>query len=98
VEALGRLGLRAYEDIPCRNLSAGQTQRVALARLLVSRASVWILDEPFTTLDVHGVKNLENLLAKHVNTGGAVMLTTHHPLSVDCRARALDLDHQRINS
>ncbi len=98
VEALGRLGLRAYEDIPCRNLSAGQTQRVALARLLISRASVWILDEPFTTLDVHGVKNLENLLAEHVSAGGAVMLTTHHPLSVNCKARALDLDQHRINS
>lgn len=98
VEALGRLGLRAYEDIPCRNLSAGQTQRVALARLLISKASVWILDEPFTTLDIHGVKNLENLLAEHVSTGGAVILTTHHPLSVNCRARALDLDQQRINS
>lgn len=98
VEALGRLGLRAYEDIPCRNLSAGQTQRVALARLLISRASVWILDEPFTTLDVYGVKNLENLLAEHVCAGGAVMLTTHHTLSVGCKARALDLDHQRINS
>lgn len=98
VEALGRLGLRAYEDIPCRNLSAGQTQRVALARLLISKASVWILDEPFTTLDIQGVKNLENLLAEHVSTGGAVILTTHHPLSVNCRARALDLDQQRINS
>jgi heme exporter protein A len=59
---------------------------------------VWILDEPFTTLDVHGVKNLENLLAEHVSAGGAVMLTTHHPLSVNCKARALDLDQHRINS
>lgn len=95
VAALGRLGLRAYEDIPCRNLSAGQTQRVALARLLISGASLWILDEPFTTLDVYGVKNLENLLAEHVESGGAVMLTTHHTLDVRCKSRSIGLDAQR---
>lgn len=95
VAALGKLGLRAYEDIPCRNLSAGQTQRVALARLLISGASLWILDEPFTTLDVYGVKNLENLLAEHVESGGAVMLTTHHALNVRCKSRSIGLDAQR---
>ncbi|MDP2380403.1 MAG: cytochrome c biogenesis heme-transporting ATPase CcmA [Pseudohongiella sp.] len=93
--ALGRLGLRAYEDIPCRNLSAGQTQRVALSRLLISPASLWILDEPFTTLDVQGVKNLESLLSEHVNAGGAIVLTTHHALNVNCPSRALDLDTRR---
>lgn len=95
VAALGRLGLRAYEDIPCRNLSAGQTQRVALSRLLISPACLWILDEPFTTLDVHGVKHLESLLSEHVNAGGAVILTTHHALNVSCQWRALDLDSRR---
>jgi heme exporter protein A len=95
VAALGRLGLRAYEDIPCRNLSAGQTQRVALSRLLISPASLWILDEPFTTLDVQGVKNLESLLSEHVNAGGAIVLTTHHALNVTCASRALDLDTRR---
>jgi heme exporter protein A len=97
VKALGRLGLRAYEDIPCRNLSAGQTQRVALARLLISAASLWILDEPFTTLDVYGVKNLEDLLSEHVDAGGAVMLTTHHALNVSCKSRAINLDAQRTS-
>lgn len=97
VKALGRLGLRAYEDIPCRNLSAGQTQRVALARLLISAASLWILDEPFTTLDVYGVKNLEDLLSEHVDSGGAVILTTHHTLNVSCKSRAINLDAQRTS-
>lgn len=93
--ALDRVGLRAYEDIPCRNLSAGQTQRVALARLLISPAVLWILDEPFTTLDVQGVKDLENLLVWHVNRGGSVLLTTHHSLQVDCELRRLNLDELR---
>lgn len=97
VEALGRLGLRAYEDIPCRNLSAGQTQRVALSRLLISAASLWILDEPFTTLDVYGVRNLEDLISDHVESGGAVMLTTHHTLNVSCKLRAINLDAQRTS-
>lgn len=93
--ALGKLGLRAYEDIPCRNLSAGQTQRVALARLLISPAILWILDEPFTTLDVQGVQDLENLLATHVEAGGSVLLTTHHQLTVSCEVQRVNLDDLR---
>lgn len=93
--ALERVGLRAYEDIPCRNLSAGQTQRVALARLLISPALLWILDEPFTTLDVQGVKDLESLLVWHTARGGAVILTTHHALAVNTGVRRLNLDDLR---
>lgn len=93
--ALARLGLRAYEDIPCRNLSAGQTQRVALARLLISPAPLWVLDEPFTTLDVQGVKDLEQVLAQHVEAGGAVLLTTHHQLDVSCQVQRVNLDDLR---
>jgi len=90
--ALTRLGLRAYEDIPCRNLSAGQQQRVSLARLLISPARLWILDEPFTTLDVYGVRDLELLLAEHIARGGAALVTTHHKLNVPCTVRRLNLD------
>lgn len=90
--ALARVGLKAYEDIPCRNLSAGQNQRVSLARLLISPARLWILDEPFTTLDVYGVRELEGLLAEHVSNGGAVLVTTHHRLDVPCPVERLNLD------
>ncbi len=93
--ALARVGLRAYEDIPCRNLSAGQTQRVALARLLISPAVLWILDEPFTTLDVQGVKDLEAMLVWHTERGGSVILTTHHALTVSCEVKRLNLDEMR---
>jgi heme exporter protein A len=90
--ALARVGLKAFEDVPCRNLSAGQNQRVSLARLLISPATLWILDEPFTTLDVYGVRELEQLLAEHIARGGAALVTTHHRLNVPCAVERLNLD------
>lgn len=90
--ALMGVGLAGYADISCRNMSAGQQQRVSLARLLLSRARLWVLDEPFTTLDVRGVKVLENLLAAHVAASGSVLVTTHHKLDVPCELRRLNLD------
>jgi len=91
--ALSTLGLNGYEDSPCHTLSAGQQQRVSLARLLISPADLWILDEPFTTLDVHGVADLELMLANHINRGGSVLVTTHHRLQVDGNLRHLNLDN-----
>lgn len=95
-KALARVGLTGYADVTCRNMSAGQQQRVSLARLLLSPATLWVLDEPFTTLDVHGVKTLESLLAEHVQAGGAVLVTTHHPLAVPCTLRRLNLDARGV--
>lgn len=80
--ALAQVGLRGFEESQCFTLSAGQQQRVSLAQLLLSDAPLWILDEPFTTLDVGGVAQLEGLLAAHADAGGAVLVTTHHPLQV----------------
>lgn len=88
--ALAEVGLRGFEESQCFTLSAGQQQRVALARLLLSPAQLWILDEPFTTLDVHGVAQLEKMLQQHASAGGAVMVTTHHPLQVE-NLEVLDL-------
>ncbi|MCV6605459.1 MAG: cytochrome c biogenesis heme-transporting ATPase CcmA [Porticoccaceae bacterium] len=81
-EALAKVGLQGYEDVPCHSLSAGQQRRVALARLYLSSARLWVLDEPFTAIDRHGVAQLEQLLQQHVNGGGAVVLTTHQPLAI----------------
>ncbi len=50
-QALAAVGLRGFEDVPCHTLSAGQQRRVALARLYLEAPPLWILDEPFTTLD-----------------------------------------------
>ncbi|MCX8017784.1 MAG: cytochrome c biogenesis heme-transporting ATPase CcmA, partial [Rhodocyclaceae bacterium] len=58
MKALARFGLRGREDLPVRFLSAGQKRRVLLARLAVRQATLWILDEPFTALDVKAVEML----------------------------------------
>ncbi|MEG4314855.1 cytochrome c biogenesis heme-transporting ATPase CcmA [Pseudomonas sp. FIP_A4] len=80
-QALAQVGLRGFEDVPCHTLSAGQQRRVALARLYLAPPPLWILDEPFTALDKHGVAQLEGHLARHCEQGGLVVLTTHHTLT-----------------
>lgn len=80
-QALAQVGLRGFEDVPCHTLSAGQQRRVALARLYLAPPPLWILDEPFTALDKHGVAQLEAHLARHCEQGGLVVLTTHHTLT-----------------
>lgn len=82
LEALAQAGLAGFEDIPVNQLSAGQQRRVALARLWLARATLWILDEPFTAIDVNGVDRLTQRMAQHTEQGGIVILTTHHPLNV----------------
>lgn len=77
MQALDTIGLYAFEDFPARQLSQGQKRRVALARLLVNKARLWILDEPFVALDVAAVQLLQTIIAKHVDNGGLVILTTH---------------------
>ncbi len=90
--ALARVGLRGYEDVPCHSLSAGQNRRVSLARLYLSRAPLWILDEPFTAIDKQGVAAKEQLLLEHADRGGSVILTTHHELGIDGPVRKINLD------
>lgn len=80
-QALAAVGLRGFEDVSCHTLSAGQQRRVGLARLYLSPPPLWILDEPFTALDKHGVAQLEQHLATHCEQGGMVVLTTHHTLT-----------------
>lgn len=79
-DALERVGLYAFEDVPAYALSAGQRRRVSLARLLVTGAPLWILDEPLTALDVEGTALAEHLLQEHVSQGGLLVFTTHQPL------------------
>ncbi|MDH4234248.1 MAG: cytochrome c biogenesis heme-transporting ATPase CcmA [Gallionella sp.] len=82
MNALRRMGLRRKEMLPTKVLSQGQRRRVALARLLVSDAKLWILDEPLTALDVGAVALIESLLAGHLAKQGMVIFTTHQPLQV----------------
>ena len=78
--ALVRVGLGDVRDDLCDALSAGQQRRVALARLLVCRAPVWILDEPLTALDDAGRGFMCDLLDEHRSTGGAAVCATHETL------------------
>ena len=80
--ALEKVGLASYEDVPVYALSAGQKRRVALARLQVEPAQLWVLDEPFTAIDRKGVAELEALIQQHATRGGSVLLTTHHALDI----------------
>ena len=92
-KALKLVGLYGFEDVPCHSLSAGQQRRVGLARLYLSSAPLWILDEPFTALDKKGVSEKEALIAEHVSAGGTVILTTHHDLSIPKQTiRPINLD------
>ncbi len=75
--ALARMGLAGFEDLPTKVLSQGQKRRVALARLLLTSAQLWILDEPFVALDAKAVDLLQQLIAEHVAKGGMVIMTTH---------------------
>ncbi|MBX2857456.1 MAG: cytochrome c biogenesis heme-transporting ATPase CcmA [Cellvibrionaceae bacterium] len=77
LNALAKVGLTGYGDIPCLHMSAGQQRRVALARLYISEAPLWVLDEPFTAIDKAGVAQLEQRIDDHAKSGGLVLLTTH---------------------
>ena len=82
-KALEKVGLAGFENNLTRHLSQGQRRRVALARLYVSRhAGFWVLDEPFTALDVKAVENLAALIADHVNDGGICVFTTHQEVPI----------------
>jgi len=78
--ALVRFGLRGREDLAVRFLSAGQKRRVLLARLAVRKAMLWILDEPFTALDVKAVDMLSGLIEGHLAAGGMAILTSHQSM------------------
>lgn len=80
-ELLANVGLVGLEDIPAQRLSAGQQRRIALARLWLSNAKLWILDEPFTSLDVHGIELLHERFQWQVARGGAIVMTSHQALN-----------------
>ncbi len=78
--ALERVGLAARRATAARRLSAGQRRRLGLAWLLVRRAELWLLDEPYASLDAQGRDFLDALLADVVAAGATVLLSAHDPL------------------
>lgn len=91
--ALDRVGILSRGDLEARSLSAGQKRRLALARLLLSGAVLWILDEPVTNLDVAGVDLVEELVHEHIGRGGLALAAAHQRLLDDAPfLRRLELD------
>lgn len=82
VEFLQFFQLYAVRDKPCGQLSAGQKKRVALMRLLLSSAEIWILDEPFTALDTEFVKIFLECMRRHLNNSGLIIYTSHQSLDL----------------
>lgn len=78
--ALDRCGILSRGDLPARSLSAGQKRRLALARLLLAEASLWVLDEPVTNLDTAGISLVEELIQEHVSRGGLALAAAHQRL------------------
>jgi heme exporter protein A len=75
--ALAALDLEELADLPARMLSAGQKRRLALARVSLSAAPLWLLDEPTLGLDDAAVERLGAMLARHRTAGGMVVAATH---------------------
>ena len=75
--ALARVGLEGSQERPARVLSAGQRRRLAMARVLLAGASLWLLDEPFTNLDNAGISLITDVVAEHLDAGGAALIAAH---------------------
>lgn len=83
LQVLDELAIGDRIDLPCAALSAGQQRRVALARLRLQRAALWVLDEPLTSLDANGYAWVKAEIERHVDCGGGVLFSTHQALSFD---------------
>jgi heme exporter protein A len=91
-EALARVGLGAVSDHPAGILSAGQRRRLALARVMLAAAPLWILDEPYTNLDSGGALLVSGAIARHLDAGGAALVAAHQPPAIpDHLPRRLEL-------
>lgn len=93
--SLRHFGLEDLSDFPAAYLSAGQKRRLGLARLLVARRPVWLLDEPTASLDTASSERLVAAVNDHTSSGGLAVIATHLPLGLE-RARTLDLAAQRM--
>lgn len=89
--ALAKVGLASYEDVAGKALSSGQRRRILLAFVELAQASLWVLDEPLTALDIEGVALMESMIIAHQKSGGSVIFTTHHGMQLDCEMRSVKL-------
>lgn len=91
-KVLTRFGLHGRSQQLVRHLSQGQKRRVALSRLALSPARLWVLDEPYVAMDEAGVKMLADLIAEHLQRGGLAVVTSHQRVPIgDIPAQMLEL-------
>jgi heme exporter protein A len=81
-DALARMGLKGREQLPARFLSEGQRRRSALARLLTSKSSLWVLDEVLTSLDKAASQLVTLIIEEHLQSGGMAIVATHQELDI----------------
>ncbi|HRQ34668.1 MAG: heme ABC exporter ATP-binding protein CcmA [Chiayiivirga sp.] len=94
--ALATVGLAGFEDALARQFSAGQRKRLALARLLLVPAPLWLLDEPYANLDLPGIELVNRLIGLHLARGGAALVTSHGAYATGAvRTRTLELEAVR---
>ena len=77
VHAMATVGLQGYEDVLARQLSAGQKKRLSLARMWLSPAPLWLMDEPYANLDLDGIDLVNRMVQAQLRAGGAALVTTH---------------------
>jgi heme exporter protein A len=83
---LEQVNLYAYGETEVGSLSAGQKRRLALARLLATEATLWILDEPFTSLDKTSMAMFASVFEHHLQQRGMIVMTSHHDISLPQQA------------
>jgi len=94
--ALETVGLATIGWLEAGNLSAGQTRRLALARLLVGERPVWLLDEPTAALDSAGEALVAGLIDRHLDAGGSALIATHHDLGLRHAVKTMRLGHAAV--
>ncbi len=83
---MAALDIDHLADVPVRLLSSGQAKRATLARVGMSGAPLWLLDEPLNALDPSGAARLAAMIERHRGNGGAVLAASHQPLSGSWRS------------
>ncbi|OYU01765.1 MAG: heme ABC exporter ATP-binding protein CcmA [Sphingomonadaceae bacterium PASS1] len=95
--ALADMDLQGLAQVPVRFLSTGQRKRASIARVLTSKADIWLLDEPYNGLDSASCARLDQAITAHVATGGIVLVAAHQPPSINL-AHSLILDRPEADA